>query len=82
MQGKAWGKEAALCTHGADTRCPGATDGEMLFANIDDGYLEGILRGYRGGILTSSDYANLCQCETIEGARPRAASSTPPDGRA
>lgn len=38
----------------------------MLFANIDDGYLEGILRGLRGGILTSSDYANLCQCESID----------------
>jgi len=40
--------------------------GEMLFANINDGYLEGILRGYRGGILTSTDYANLCQCESID----------------
>jgi len=40
----------------------------MCFANIDEGYLEGILRGYRAGILTSSDYANLCQCETIDGA--------------
>ena len=39
----------------------------MLFANVDDGYLEGMLRGYRGGILTSSDYANLCQCESIDG---------------
>ena len=38
----------------------------MLFNNIDDGYLEGLLRGYRGGILTSADYANLCQCETID----------------
>jgi len=38
----------------------------MLFANIDEGYLEGMLRGYRGGILTSADYANLCQCETID----------------
>ena len=44
----------------------------MLFGNIDDGYLEGMLRGYRAGILTSSDYANLCQCESIEGARPAA----------
>ena len=42
--------------------------GEMLFANINDGYLEGLLRGYRGGILTSTDYANLCQCESIDGS--------------
>ena len=41
----------------------------MLFSNIDDGYLEGLLRGLRSGILTSSDYANLCQCETMDGAR-------------
>ena len=40
----------------------------MLFNNIDDGYLEGLLRGLRGGILTSADYANLCQCESIDGA--------------
>ena len=40
----------------------------MLFSNIDDGYLEGLLRGLRGGILTSTDYANLCQCESIDGA--------------
>ena len=40
----------------------------MLFNNIDDGYLEGLLRGYRAGVLTSADYANLCQCETIDGA--------------
>ena len=43
----------------------------MLFSNIDDGYLEGLLRGYRAGILTSTDYQNLSQCETIDGA-PRA----------
>ena len=40
---------------------------QMLFSNIDDGYLEGLLRGYRAGILTSTDYADLCQCETIDG---------------
>jgi len=38
----------------------------MLFFNIDDGYLEGLLRGYRAGILTDQDYVNLRQCETIE----------------
>ena len=53
----------------------------MFFSNIDDGYLEGILRGYRGGILTSSDYANLCQCETIEGA-PRPSAAARREGRA
>ena len=47
----------------------------MFFSNIDEGYLEGMLRGYRAGILTSADYANLCQCESIEGAPT---SPTPP----
>ena len=51
------------------TRClHRAVMGEMLMGNINDGYLEGLLRGYRSGILTSTDYANLCQCETIDGA--------------
>mmetsp|Transcript_37666 Transcript_37666/g.82903 ORF Transcript_37666/g.82903 Transcript_37666/m.82903 type:complete len:366 (-) Transcript_37666:70-1167(-) len=38
----------------------------MLFFNIDDGYLEGLLRGYRAGILTDADYVNLRQCESID----------------
>lgn len=39
-----------------------------LYFNIDTGYLEGICRGFRGGILTRADYINLVQCETLEGA--------------
>ena len=35
--------------------------------NIDDGYLDGILRGFRAGLLTNADYANLTQCENLEG---------------
>ena len=35
--------------------------------NIDHGYLEGLLRGFKGGILKQSDYMNLIQCETLEG---------------
>jgi len=34
--------------------------------NIDHGYLEGLVRGFRSGILRQSDYMNLVQCETIE----------------
>lgn len=40
---------------------------EGLFYNADDGYLEGIVRGYRSSILTNSAYINLTQCETLEG---------------
>lgn len=39
---------------------------ELLF-NVDSGYLEGLVRGFRSGILTQSDYLNLAQCETLEG---------------
>jgi len=34
--------------------------------NIDNGYLEGLCRGFKSGILTQNDYLNLVQCETIE----------------
>src|SRR5882762_2570859 len=34
---------------------------------VDSGFLEGIVRGYKAGILTQSQYASLGQCETLEG---------------
>jgi V-type H+-transporting ATPase subunit d len=40
---------------------------EALFFNVDDGYLEAIVRGFKAGILTSNNYMNLTQCETLEG---------------
>lgn len=43
------------------------TPGSFLTFNINDGYLEGIMRGYRSGILSTSEYTNLVQCETLEG---------------
>ncbi|KAL1894291.1 H(+)-transporting V0 sector ATPase subunit d [Ceratocystis pirilliformis] len=39
---------------------------EGLFFNVNNGYLEGIIRGYRNSLLTSSNYANLTQCETLD----------------
>jgi hypothetical protein len=39
---------------------------EMAF-NMDSGYFEGLIRGFRGGLLTRTDYINLCQCETLDG---------------
>ena len=41
---------------------------ELMF-NIDCGYLEGLVRGFKSGILTRTDYLNLIQCETLEGMR-------------
>lgn len=35
--------------------------------NVDNGYLEGLCRGFKCGILKQSDYLNLVQCETLEG---------------
>lgn len=39
---------------------------QTLF-NLDNGYLEGLVRGFKCGILKQSDYLNLVQCETLEG---------------
>ncbi|EUB61786.1 V-type proton ATPase subunit d [Echinococcus granulosus] len=34
--------------------------------NVNNGYLEGLVRGLKGGILKQSDYHVLVQCETLE----------------
>jgi len=39
--------------------------GEFTF-NMGNGYFEGLVRGFRAGLLKRSDYMNLCQCETLE----------------
>lgn len=33
----------------------------------DHGFLEGMVRGYKAGLLNQGHYSNLTQCETIEG---------------
>jgi hypothetical protein len=43
--------------------------------NIDGGYLEGLCRGFKCGILKQSDYLNLVQCETLEGKKKKVFSS-------
>ncbi|XP_040288050.1 V-type proton ATPase subunit d 2 [Bufo bufo] len=37
-----------------------------FYFNVDSGYLEGLVRGFKGGILKAGDYSNLAQCETLE----------------
>ncbi|XP_025955482.1 V-type proton ATPase subunit d 2 [Dromaius novaehollandiae] len=37
-----------------------------FYFNVDHGYLEGLVRGFKAGILTNADYVNLAQCETLE----------------
>ena len=39
---------------------------EGVYFNIDNGFVEGVVRGYRNGLLTSHQYLNLTQCDTIE----------------
>ncbi|XP_066579402.1 V-type proton ATPase subunit d 2 [Amia ocellicauda] len=34
--------------------------------NVDSGYLEGLLRGFKAGILKQADYHNLTECETLD----------------
>lgn len=38
-----------------------------MFYNVNHGYLEGIVRGYRNHLLTGQSYGNLVQCETVDG---------------
>lgn len=52
--------------------CSPSADGpfgtmEELSFNVDHGYLEGLVRGMKAGILTQTDYHNLAQCDTLEG---------------
>uniref|UniRef100_A0A7N5JTF2 Uncharacterized protein n=1 Tax=Ailuropoda melanoleuca TaxID=9646 RepID=A0A7N5JTF2_AILME len=37
-----------------------------LYFNVDSGYLEGLVRGFKAGVLSQADYLNLVQCETWE----------------
>ena len=39
----------------------------LTIQQVSGGFLEGIVRGYKAGILTQAQYASLCQCETLEG---------------
>ncbi|KAH8998570.1 ATPase V0 complex subunit D [Lactarius akahatsu] len=48
---------------------------EALFFNVDTGFLEGIVRGYRSSLLTQGQYATLTQCETLEDLRTQLAST-------
>ncbi|XP_011374233.1 V-type proton ATPase subunit d 2 [Pteropus vampyrus] len=41
-------------------------ESDELSFNVDHGYLEGLVRGCKAGLLSQQDYANLVQCETLE----------------
>jgi len=40
--------------------------GTLCTFNVNDGFLEGIVRGYRLGLLSRVEYANLTQCDVLE----------------
>ncbi len=40
---------------------------DELHFNMSAGYFEGLLRGFRAGILKQTDYINLSQCDTLDG---------------
>lgn len=43
---------------------------EGLYFNVNNGYAEGLVRGYRNSLLTTANYHNLTQCETLDGTFP------------
>eukprot|EP00004_Rigifila_ramosa_P008618 TRINITY_DN1988_c0_g1_i2.p1 TRINITY_DN1988_c0_g1~~TRINITY_DN1988_c0_g1_i2.p1 ORF type:complete len:452 (+),score=113.79 TRINITY_DN1988_c0_g1_i2:721-2076(+) len=45
---------------------PGNGVGSLLTFNISDGYLEALVRGHRGCLLSQADYANLAQCDALD----------------
>jgi len=40
--------------------------GSILTFNMNDGYLEALVRGFRSGLLSHQDYDNLIQCDSLE----------------
>ena len=49
---------------------------EMTTFNMKDGYAEAILRGYKGVLLNSADYALMCQCENLDDLKMHLVSMT------
>ena len=47
------------------------TAGDIATFNIQHGYVEGLVRGFRSGFLDDVDYHHLTQCENLEGTRER-----------
>ncbi|AMD22086.1 HGL254Cp [Eremothecium sinecaudum] len=48
---------------------------EGVFFNIDNGFIEGVVRGFRNGLLTSNQYINLTQCDTLDDLKLQLSSS-------
>lgn len=37
--------------------------------NVQHGYSEALIRGYKSGFLTESEYRHITQCENLEGEK-------------
>ncbi len=61
------GVTAALCRMASEDGTPMPTYGFLTY-NVQDGFSEAVLRGFRSGIMTQQDYNNLQQCDVIDGA--------------
>ncbi|KAK6456666.1 vacuolar ATPase V0 domain subunit D [Scheffersomyces xylosifermentans] len=48
---------------------------EGLFFNVNYGYVEGVVRGYKSGLLSSNQYVNLTQCDNLEDLKLQLAST-------
>ena len=40
---------------------------QELIIQMSAGFLEGLVRGYKGALLSQNNYHNLTQCENLEG---------------
>ena len=61
-------KSIALLAAWLALAVPSTASAQSQAAN---GNIEGIVRGYRNGLLTGNNYNNLTQCESIDGWYPR-----------
>lgn len=39
----------------------------LTTSQMSAGFLEGVVRGYKGALLSQNNYHNLTQCENLEG---------------
>jgi len=54
----------------SDSLTPTVKMAEALLFNSHSGYLEGVIRGFKAGLLSHAQYSNLTQCETLDGQSP------------
>jgi V-type H+-transporting ATPase subunit d len=43
---------------------------DLIGFNTHFGFIDGIVRGYKAGLLTAADFHNLTQCELLDGKLP------------